>query len=365
MEAEVMKVKRLILIGSTILLALAFAAPSSVLAAEKVIEIKAATWHPVPHRLTEDAFKLYGKEIEKRTNGRVKFKWFLGGSLVKASNSYEGLRTGLVDWVVLGTFTTMNKFPITEGLGLPFVVDSARHAAAVGWEMYKTIPEMQEEYSQIKLLGVCSTAIMNLALKKGPPPENLKDMKGLKVAAITGPSIEMLKLLGAAPRFIKPMDSYVSLQRGVVDGGLWPDAPLRSYRLIEYTKYYTRAGFIVGPMGYGMNMDKWKQLPPDIQKVFEDLSESAGCLAGTTLTNESKWVVDALKKRGDTFYDVTPEEKAKWVKKVEPMYGKWIEKLNAKGWNGQAIFDKMMAISERLRNSPCQSSDWWGRSGVK
>jgi len=361
-----MKKIKFFLIGNIILLAMAFAAvPSSVVAAEKVIEIKAATWHPVPHRLTEDAFKWYGKEIEKRTNGRVKFKWFLGGSLVKAFNSYEALRTGLVDWVVMGTFTFMHQFPITEGLGLPFVVDSARHAAAVGWEMYQTIPEMKEEYSQVKLLGVCSTAIMNLALKMGPPPRNLEELKGLKVAAISGPCVEMLKLLGTAPRFIKPMDSYVSLQRGVVDGGLWPDAPLRSYRLIEYTKYYTRAGFIVGPMGYAMNLNKWNQLPPDIQKVFEDLSGSAGCLVGTTLTNESEWVVEALKKRGDTFYDVPPEEKAKWAKKVEPMYDKWIAKLNAKGWDGQAIFDKMMAISKRLKNSPCERSAWWGRAGKK
>ena len=44
--------------------------PISALATD-VIEIKAATWHPVTHRLTDDAFKLYGQEISKRSNGKV------------------------------------------------------------------------------------------------------------------------------------------------------------------------------------------------------------------------------------------------------------------------------------------------------
>ena len=47
---------------------------TSILAADS-INIKAATWHPVTHRLTDDAYKVYGREISKRTNGKVKFTW--------------------------------------------------------------------------------------------------------------------------------------------------------------------------------------------------------------------------------------------------------------------------------------------------
>ena len=66
--------------------------------AKKPIEIKASTFHPVGHTLTEDAFKWYGKEIERRTNGQVKFTWFLATSLIPFNKTYDGLKSGIADW---------------------------------------------------------------------------------------------------------------------------------------------------------------------------------------------------------------------------------------------------------------------------
>ena len=91
-----------------------------------------------------------------------------------------------------------------------------------------------------------------------------------------------------------------------------------------------------------MSMRKWNSLPKDIQKVFEDMTLSAGCQTGATATNETNWVIEDLKARGDSFYYLPPDEKAKWKKKLEPVINEYIELLNKKGMDGQAVYDKFL-----------------------
>lgn len=348
-----------------LVLTLVFYILPSLALAEAVIEIKAATMHPMKHRLTDDAFKRYGQEIEKRTKGKVRFKWFLAGSLVQWSKAKEAVTTGLVDMVlVMPVWARLSLYPVTTGLGLPFMFDSPLHYSLAYYKAYHEIPEMRTEYADVKPLGFTSSAMIDIA-SKGSPPKTLADMKGLKIWARSATSIEMLKLLGASPRKTKVQDIYMSVQRGMVDAIYFPIAPMRSFKLIELLSNHTIGNFSAGPQFYAMNLKKWNSLPPDVQKVFDDLTLSAGCLAGATLTNEDKWVVEELKKRGDTFYYLPPEEKARWVKKTKPVYDAYIADLNKRGMNGQAIFNKLKEAAEWARQNPYQADDWWGRAGRK
>jgi TRAP-type C4-dicarboxylate transport system substrate-binding protein len=114
-----------------------------------------------------------------------------------------------------------------------------------------------------------------------------------------------------------------------------------------------------------MNKNTWKKLPPDVQKVFNNLRQSVGSLCGETLTTESAWVLEDLKARGDKVYVLTDEEKARWQEKVKPMYKEWIAKMNKRGMNGQEIFNKIMKIAEERRENPYKADSWWGEPGKK
>jgi TRAP-type C4-dicarboxylate transport system substrate-binding protein len=349
--------------GIGVMLSLVFFAVPSLIHAADVITIKAATMHPAKHRLTDDSFSLYGKEVEKRTNGRVEFKWYLAGSLVNWGQSQQAVKTGLVDMVlVLPQWLHLPEYPVTRAMSLPFMGDSAAHAALTLYKMYQTIPEMREEYAHIKPLAFFSTAISNLHTM-GPAPKTMEDLKGMRIWCASKVSVELVKCLGSSSRQTKLQDVYMAMQRGMADGLLFPNAPMRSFKLIELISNHTMGDFYVAPHIYAMNLKKWQSLPPDIQKVFEDLTLSAGCQAGATLTNESEWVIQELKKRGDKFHYLPPEEKARWRQAAQPMFDEWIADLNSRGWNGQAIYEKIMALSEEARKSPYKADDWWGRTG--
>jgi TRAP-type C4-dicarboxylate transport system substrate-binding protein len=331
----------------------------------ETIEIKAATVHPVKHRLTEDAFKLYGKEIEKRTNGKVKFKWFLAGSLVQWGNAKKSLKAGLVDMVLpVPVYTHESEFPVTKLLQSFFLLGSASQAALAYYKAYETIPELRKEHEDLKPLGFFSTASVNIHTSV-PPPKNLEDMNGLRMGVFSGGAAETFKALGAAPRLLPIQDAYMGVQRKMIDGVFFADAPLRSFKLTELISNHTMANFGVGVHFYAMNLKKWNSLPPDVQKVFEELTFSAGCLGGETLTNERDWVIEELKKRGDNFYDLPKEEIAKWKVKIAPVQQKILEEVTERGMDANAIFAKLEAIAEETRGQRCEPEDWWGRTGRK
>jgi len=173
-------------------------------AVDEVIEIRAATMHPAQHRLTEDAFVRYGNEVEKRTQGKVKFKWFLGGSLVQWDQAQKAVTGGLVD-MVLGLPIYLNEsiYPVTATMQSLFLCDSSAHFAATAYRAYEVIPEMKKEYEGYKVLAFFSTANVNIHTK-GSPPKTLGDLQGLKIFAGSANAVELLKSWGASPQFLRP-----------------------------------------------------------------------------------------------------------------------------------------------------------------
>jgi TRAP-type C4-dicarboxylate transport system substrate-binding protein len=362
---EVMVIPFCVAVSVLLWLLAGSASPSN--SAEEVINLKAAVPHVVAHRLTRDSYQLFGEEIEKRTKGKVKFTWFIGDSLVDLTQSYESLQAGKVDVCVILTFVYLDLFPISDGIGMPFAVQGAAHAADVGWKMYETMPEMQAEMKDIKFLGLFSSDEVNLSFTNGKLVKTLDEMKDLRVIVNTRPLAQLAKLLGMRPQPVGLMDVYEALRGGMAEAAFFPNAPLRSFRIAELTNSHVMANFLVYPMILAMRLDTWKKLPPDVQEVFDELTPSWARLCGHTLTNEGKWVIEDLEKRGDQFYTPPPEEAARWKQAVLPIYEAWIAKLNCKGLNGQSICERMQAIAEQTKVQDSPEDEWWkqGRIGKK
>jgi len=328
------------------------------------IVLKAASPYPLNHYLTKDAFEWYGHEIEKRTRGRVKFKWFHAGSIAPWPQSYPAVTNGLCDFGVGGTVFHIRKLPITMGLNLPFITDSAKHASLVAYEMFTSIPQMRKEYQKVKVLGLYSTATVNLH-STTPPLKTLESLKGVRIGAAAPNVVQAMKLLGASAQPVKPQDLYMAIQRHMIEGIVFPDAPLRSMKLTDLLSNHTMVNMFNASFGVFMNRNSWKKLSKDVQAVFEDLTVSMGALCGETLDNEAAWVIEEMKKRGDQFYYLPPEEKARWRAAVSPMYEGWIQLLNKHGMDGKAIFQQVVDIAEKYRKHPYGKDAWWGNAGKK
>jgi len=335
-------------------------------AGAEAIKLKAATIFPMKHPLVTDAFNLYDKELTKRTNGQVKITWYHASTLVKAHQAYKALETGVVDMSFIPVSGMPQYFPVSVGYGLPFMSESPRHSIEIGFKMWEQIPEMKEEWSKVKLLVLYSSDVSNLALRE-KQVKSLEDLQGMRIGTVWATVLKIVKHLPCAAVQMTPEDIYMSLQRKLADGAMLPNAALWPWKVTEVTKYHTIGNFAVMPAAWAMSKRTYEKLPPDIRKVFDEINPSFGRLFGLTSHNAGQWVLGALKKRGDVFDHLSPEEIAKWKKVMKPLYDEYVESLNKKGYDGQAIFEKLQAILEETKKNPYDKIDeWWkqGRMGV-
>jgi TRAP-type C4-dicarboxylate transport system substrate-binding protein len=84
----------------------------------KPIELTYSNFFPAPHNNSVLSVE-WGKEVEKRTNGRVKVTVFPGGILTPAAQCYDGVVKGLSDVGLSVLGYTRGRFPLTEVLDLP------------------------------------------------------------------------------------------------------------------------------------------------------------------------------------------------------------------------------------------------------
>jgi TRAP-type transport system periplasmic protein len=297
-------------------------------AQEKVIKLDFSSFLPPTDRVSI-AFDTWSKEVEKKTNGKIKISFFPGGTLTPGAQTYDSVVRGVVDLGSSSLAYTRGRFPMIELLDLPLGVKSARLATRLSNEYYKKYAT--KEFSDSKIMFFSSHGPGLLFTRK--PVKTLEDLKGLRIKCAAGATVDMLSALGAAPVPMSMGDTYDGLQRGMLDGMLGPYAVLSTYRLGEVVKF--------APENYGtayyntffvaMNKDKWNSLPKDVQKIIEGINEQWALKAGEPWDEEDVNGKKFMKERGNTIMPLSKEENARWVKQVKPQFDKFVKEKTAKG----------------------------------
>jgi len=354
-----MKKKSIAYVIGTVLIAFAaFALPASAVA--KAVTLKVGLYDPEQHFLTQKVWLPYCAEIEKRAQGKIKFQYYHSGSLVKANQSYDAVKNGIVDLMLpVALFTVESRFPVTRVLTLPFLTRKGIQTNLIYQAAFESIPELRKEYDGVKVVGFHATDLANFSMVS-LAPKNLEDMKGLKIFAASKTSVQFLTLLGATPRTVKMEDIYMSLQRKALDGVLFPTAPLVSWKLTDLTPHHTITLSACGAVPIMMNQKTWDSLPKDIQKIFDDLKSSVTALAGAMIDDRREWSLKKLKARGDEIYYLPDAEKAIWREKSEPLYDTWVKEMDEKGYDGRALLNKIEALAKQYDGASYKEAEWWG-----
>ncbi len=328
------------------------------------MEIKVGSFEPEGHYLVQHVYIPYLNEIEKRTKGALKFKWFHHGTLVKAPQTVDGLKSGLVDLVVTtGIFTQESKFPATHVMTLPFQFDSTLEANHVFQKAYHNIPEIKAEFKGLVELGFHVSDFFNLHIHKDVAPvKTLKDLQGLEIGSFSKSGITYSKMLGATPRNLKLADVYVALQRKAIDGIWFPTAPIIKWKMTDHTSNHSLVGgpFIMIPMT--MSQQAWDKLTAEQKKIFRSMENELTNFMGAIVDNRRGSSVSKMRKRGDNIIVLPPEEKAKWVAATKPAYDAWRKTMSDKGINGEAILAKVGEYTAEFKGMKHTSADWWGNN---
>lgn len=309
----------------------------------KSIDLNYSIFFPATHGQAKAGIE-WAKEIEKRTNGRVKITVFPGGTLTEANQCYDGVVQGISD-IGMSVFAyTRGRFPVMEATDLPLGYPGGIVATRVVNEFYRQV--QPKELSDVKLLYLHAHGPGLLHTKK--PVRTLDDLQKMKIRS-TGLSAKVVEALGGVPVAMPQGGTYEALQKGVVEGTFSPIEVLKGWRQAEVIKYTTEC-FSVGYttcMFVVMNLDKWNSLPSDIQGIFEDVSNEWIDVHGKTWNAVDVEGRNYTLSIGNEIISLSQEESTKWKRAVRQVIDGYIVEANKKGLNGEEYVNLLFNLIEK------------------
>jgi TRAP-type transport system periplasmic protein len=305
--------------------------PAQGIAQEKAIVLKVANWFPVTHK-QNILLENWGKDLEKRSKGKVKVNYYAAGTLVPAPQSYDAVTKGISDVGnhVLGY--TVGKFPLTEVMDLPHGYPNNTVPTKLANAFYAKFKP--KEFNDVKVLWFHGQA-PGIIHTKSKQVMKLEDLKGVKMRTY-GSNAALMKLLGGTPVAMPMTDVYDALSRGVADGLMAAYEALEGFRIGEQVKYTTEnfgtsytAIFVVV-----MNKKKWNSLPPDVQKIIDGMSQEYIEKFANMWDEIEKSGKQYILKRGNKIYTLTKEENARWAEKAQPLFDEYVKRMKDKNLPG-------------------------------
>ena len=256
----------------------------------------------------------FAQEVEKRSNGALKFEVYPGSSLMKTMAQFSAMRKGALD---------MSYYPmpyaggevIEANIGLmPALVTSYEQGAR--WknaECGKILNKVMNDKGVVILSWVWQAGGV---ASRSTPIVVPNDLKGLKVRGGSREFDSMLKAAGGSVMTSVPSNEiYQAVQTGALDAVYTSSASLMSFKMAELTKNFTSA----------RNKSYWYMLEPLFisKQVFDSLPKNQRDIMMAVGTELEQFGTNAAKdddtdvalqfaRASNKVFDLDNEAIAKW-----------------------------------------------------
>jgi TRAP-type C4-dicarboxylate transport system substrate-binding protein len=339
--------KKVFLLFVVICIGVAFVTMGTLKAEAAPIKLTYSNFFPPTHIQSKLA-EAWCKEVEKRTDGKIYVEYYPGQTLTKARQCYDGVVTGLSDLGFSVLAYTRGRFPVMSAVDLPLGYMSGKAATQVVNAVYRNFMPKELMDTRVMYLHAHGPGLVHT---KDKPVRTLEDLKGMKMRG-HGTSALVLKALGATPVPMPMPELYQSLQKGVVEGAVYPWEVNKGWKMGEVTKYctsaftaaYTTSFFVV------MNKDKWNSIPKDLQNVINEINEEWIIKHGEAWDSSDTEGIKYFLSIGGTVIGIEKDEAARWKAAVAPIADDYVAKMKKKGFaNAQEIVDFVNATLDKYQ----------------
>jgi TRAP-type C4-dicarboxylate transport system substrate-binding protein len=270
-----------------------------------------------PNFATSRGAKLFTEEIEKATNGELKVRLHLAGTLqINASNITQAVGENVVQ--VGDDLFNSGNIPAAGILRLPMLIQSYDDFAKADAVLRPYIEKAYREKGSTLLASYTYPLQFIWGRKK---LESLDDIKGMKLRVAQPEQGEFVRTFGGTSITMSAPEVPSALDRGVVDGiftagvgaVLWKDLLKYGYVLIVNVN---NSYFIA-------NTEAYNKLSPDLQGKLRKTAEDAARWDQETMQKEEAESVQLLTGLGYTFTKATPEDTARAVAAMKPYWDEW------------------------------------------
>jgi len=317
--------------------------------AQAQTELKFTTFVPPTHGFAVDVLEPLGKEIEKRSGGKVTVRVFAGNSpFGKVENQADQVKQGVTDLAFGLNGIPRGRYPRTSIMEMPFVAESADSASKALWAMLPDL--LAEDYRDFKPIALhCHNP--GLFHTRDKSLKTIADVKGLRMRAPNPPTQALLAYLGATPVGMPPGQVYENIEKGVIDGAVFPWDAIKGFRLENILKHHLDARVYTSCFHLVMSPKRYAELAPEVQKAID-------ATTGQALTDKfgawwNRWDqagLDAVKPLNHEIVRVDDATREKWRADLKPVLDGELAKLEKEGIaNARAIYDEMRRQVARFK----------------
>lgn len=303
-------------------------------------ELKLSHFLPPVHGIHTDFLEPWARQLEACSNGGLAVEIFPGGTqLGNVAKQQEQVLAGVVDLAHGLHGIPRGRFPRTSVIDLPFLTESADAASRTLWALYPDY--LAEEYEGLKVLALHAHN-GGLIHTRDTPVASMEDMQGLRIRTPSPAISMMLEHLGAIPQGMPPGQVYENLEKGVIDGTVFPWDPVRSFRLAEVLDYHLDARAYTVSFFFVMNQRSYDRLPAMLQACIDQSSGDA--LVGRFGDWWDAWDAPGLaaaQDKGNAIASLSDEERDRWRAALAPMIEAYLDQLEEQGVdNAREIYAK-------------------------
>lgn len=281
------------------------------------------------------------EEMNKRTNGLITVKVHPASALCPPSEEPFALGQGAFELSYTILDYVVGKMPFLGYVGIFQFrsYDSTRQLIEKNAkEAIKILDEEIFAQHGIKMIGFGLGASEYIIISP-KQIKSLKELDGLKVRSAGGYFGKCVATTGAVPTSVPWAETYIALQRGVIDAAFSPPTTVRDQKFYEaapYTLAFPGGNkALSASLSLLINRDLFNSLPTDIQKTVLEVAHDTQIRLTEEMEKEGDKAIALLKEKS-TYSEISTEEMNEWKASLGPI---WDEYIAANGDPARKIVD--------------------------
>ena len=286
------------------------------------IELKAIMFVPPPVG-QGPIYTKFLNELSEESNGEITIKIRGGPEVIGTLEQVGAVARGVVDIAPVAD-------PLTVGV-IPEAAVKALSQITLGEKLERGYYDtMQPYYNKAGLYFVADNWAANepdsafYTFTANKKIETLEDLKGLTFGGANPMYGTFIKEMGGELTVVPLTDAYTSLERGMVDGYIFPVDSAVMFGCTEVLGYCVDNPFYaLGAGSWVVNLDKWNSLPPHIQTLMKDFTMKKQ----TEMANEYLAMREAARQKcidaGMQFVKLPPADAEKYIDTIYDNSWEW------------------------------------------
>ena len=264
------------------------------------------------------------KEIETRTDGRVKFKIYPGGVQGDDATVLRKMRIGQLHGGVVAAGSLTRFYPDLQVYNLPLQFRDSDEVEYV-----------REEMDQMIVDGLGNAGIVSFHLTETgfayllsqEPVTEVDDLKDLKAWIPDGDPIaaELVKAFGVSPIPLNMTDVLAGLQTGLIDAVMAPPAVALALQWHNHVKYMTDLPLVYIYSMLAMNDKAYKKIKQDDRRVVQEVMDRVFREVELDTRVDNKKALQALTSIGIETVEVPAEALVEWQAMADQSIDKLIQ----------------------------------------